>query len=330
MINKLFNTHRIHLPAQSGNSQVLNSMRRYYTREAYLELVQLIRDKIPKIALSSDFIAGFCGETNAQFSDTLTLIEKVEYDMAYLFAYSMREKTHAYNNLKDDVPEQVKKLRLTQMINQFRAVLKQRNLKELNSYHIVLVEGKARRSALNKRLVGRTDTNKLCIFSNEIIPANIPEFLSFSNKENLYKFFEKNHQSYNYKEESNLSILSDETKTQKFFAELYESYLALVKDTKAQSSEFTGFKTGKETLLASLFSGNNKNLTGESSFEEIKIGEYIIVKINDCSTNTLFGTPVCKLRNMKQFFQLSSGEPYFKLFNKIDDEKIFNLNNIFS
>jgi len=82
---------QIHLPAQSGNSTVLDRMRRGYTREVYLDLVHHIRDVLPNVYLSSDFIAGFCGETEEEFQDTLSLIEKVKYNSAYLFAYSMRE-----------------------------------------------------------------------------------------------------------------------------------------------------------------------------------------------------------------------------------------------
>lgn len=81
----------IHLPAQSGNTQVLERMRRGYTREAYLELVDHIRSIMPDVGLSSDFICGFCGETDDEFADTLTMIERVRYNVAYLFMYSMRE-----------------------------------------------------------------------------------------------------------------------------------------------------------------------------------------------------------------------------------------------
>lgn len=81
----------LHLPAQSGNSEVLDRMRRGYTREAYLELVEHIREYIPGVSLSSDFICGFCGETEQQFEDTLTLMRLVKYNTAYLFPYSMRE-----------------------------------------------------------------------------------------------------------------------------------------------------------------------------------------------------------------------------------------------
>lgn len=83
----------IHLPAQSGNSAVLERMRRGYTREAYLGLVERIRSKLPDVALSSDFICGFCGETDDEFEDTITLFDAVRYNVAYMFAYSMREVT---------------------------------------------------------------------------------------------------------------------------------------------------------------------------------------------------------------------------------------------
>lgn len=81
----------LHIPAQAGNSAVLERMRRGYTREAYLELVKQIRQIVPEVSLSSDFICGFCGETEEEFQDTLTLIDEVKYNVAYLFPYSMRE-----------------------------------------------------------------------------------------------------------------------------------------------------------------------------------------------------------------------------------------------
>ncbi|CAH1955501.1 unnamed protein product [Acanthoscelides obtectus] len=101
----------LHMPAQSGNSVVLERMRRGYTREAYLELVRSIRLKLPDVALSSDFICGFCGETDEEFEDTLSLMEEVRYNQAYLFAYSMRERTTAHRRFKDDVPPDVKQRR---------------------------------------------------------------------------------------------------------------------------------------------------------------------------------------------------------------------------
>ena len=94
-------------------------MRRNHTREAYLDLAQRIWETIPGVALSSDFIAGFCGETEDEFSDTLSLIEQVQYENAFLFAYSLREKTHAHWSMVDDVPHEVKQERLRRMIEVF-------------------------------------------------------------------------------------------------------------------------------------------------------------------------------------------------------------------
>jgi tRNA A37 methylthiotransferase MiaB len=95
-------------------------MRRNHTRESYLELIERIRNKIPGVALSGDFICGFCGETDSEFEDTISLLEIVQYDLAFLFAYSMREKTHAHRRLEDNVEEQVKKERLIRMIDVFK------------------------------------------------------------------------------------------------------------------------------------------------------------------------------------------------------------------
>lgn len=99
---------QVHIPAQSGNTDMLFKMRRNHTRESYLELIDRIRTKIPGVSLSSDFIVGFCGETDEQYEETITLIETVKYDLAFLFAYSMRERTHAHRRMEDDVPENVK------------------------------------------------------------------------------------------------------------------------------------------------------------------------------------------------------------------------------
>lgn len=83
------------MPAQSGNSAVLERMRRGYSREAYLDLIYHVRQLIPDVSLSSDFICGFCGETDEEFEDTLTLMSEVKYNMAYLFPYSMREVSYS-------------------------------------------------------------------------------------------------------------------------------------------------------------------------------------------------------------------------------------------
>lgn len=87
---------------------MLQRMRRNHTREAYINLIEHMRRKIPGVALSSDFICGFCDETEQEFQDTLSMLEIVKYDLAFLFAYSMREKTHAHRRMIDSVPEDVK------------------------------------------------------------------------------------------------------------------------------------------------------------------------------------------------------------------------------
>ena len=101
----------IHLPAQSGSSSCLERMRRGYTREAYLDLVQKIREMIPDIGFTSDFIAGFCGETDEEHSETISLMKLVNYTYCFMYTYSMREKTRAYHRLSDDVPAEVKQKR---------------------------------------------------------------------------------------------------------------------------------------------------------------------------------------------------------------------------
>ncbi|XP_006404936.2 CDK5RAP1-like protein isoform X2 [Eutrema salsugineum] len=146
----------IHLPAQSGNSRILERMRRGYTREAYLDLVKKIRSIIPDVAITSDFITGFCGETEEEHQETLSLVRAVGYDMAYMFAYSMREKTHAHRNYTDDVPEEVKQRRLTELIEAFRETTGPCYDSQVGSTQLVLVEGPNKR-APETELIGKTD-----------------------------------------------------------------------------------------------------------------------------------------------------------------------------
>uniref|UniRef100_A0A182P1F6 CDK5RAP1-like protein n=1 Tax=Anopheles epiroticus TaxID=199890 RepID=A0A182P1F6_9DIPT len=147
----------LHLPAQSGNTEVLERMRRGYTREAYLNLVQDVRRIIPNVTLSSDFICGFCGETESEFTDTVSLIEQVGYHTAFLFAYSMREKTTAHRRYNDDVPEEVKQERLRRMIAAFRREAELLNSMFIDRTELVLIEGYSKRSRTD--LAGRNDGN---------------------------------------------------------------------------------------------------------------------------------------------------------------------------
>ncbi|BFF90965.1 CDK5RAP1-like protein [Drosophila madeirensis] len=148
---------QLHLPAQSGNTEVLARMRRGYTREAYLELVEHIREILPTVGLSSDFICGFCGETDAEFEDTVSLINRVQYNVAYLFAYSMREKTTAHRRYVDDVPVAVKTARLQRMVQAFREGATQLHKQFEGQQQLILIEGKSKRS--DAHWFGRNDAN---------------------------------------------------------------------------------------------------------------------------------------------------------------------------
>uniref|UniRef100_A0A2K5RFH5 CDK5 regulatory subunit associated protein 1 n=1 Tax=Cebus imitator TaxID=2715852 RepID=A0A2K5RFH5_CEBIM len=164
---------QIHLPAQSGSSRVLEAMRRGYSREAYVELVHRIRESIPGVSLSSDFIAGFCGETEEDHIQTVSLLREVQYNMGFLFAYSMRQKTRAYHRLKDDVPEEVKLRRLEELITVFREEATKANQTSVGCTQLVLVEGLSKRSATD--LCGRNDGNLKVIFPDaEMEDVNNP------------------------------------------------------------------------------------------------------------------------------------------------------------
>ncbi|GMH93830.1 hypothetical protein TrST_g2592 [Triparma strigata] len=158
----------IHLPAQSGSATVLERMRRGYDAESYLKVVDAARSKIEGVAISSDFITGFCGETEEEHCETLQLMERVRYDQAFMFKYSMRGKTHAHRRMEDDVEEKVKGRRLEEVIEVFRRNVQAKNEEEeMGQERVVLVEGTAKRStAENRTLTGRTDGNKRVVFGD--------------------------------------------------------------------------------------------------------------------------------------------------------------------
>ncbi|XP_064529854.1 mitochondrial tRNA methylthiotransferase CDK5RAP1 [Pseudopipra pipra] len=153
---------QLHLPAQSGSTRVLEAMRRGYTREAYLDLVHHVRDSIPGVSLSSDFITGFCGETEEDHQQTMSLLREVRYNVGFLFAYSMRQKTRAYHRLQDDVPADVKRRWLEELIAAFREEAARANAALVGQDQLVLVEGPSKRSA--SELCGRNDGNIKVIF----------------------------------------------------------------------------------------------------------------------------------------------------------------------
>ncbi len=152
----------IHLPVQSGSSIMLEKMRRKYNREWYLERVEKIRSVIPDCGLTTDVIAGFCGETIQDHQDTLTLMEQVVFDSAFMFAYSERPGTLASKKYPDDIPYEVKTERLNEIIAlQGRMSLKS-NEKEVGKVLKVLVEGPSKKNP--DELCGRASSNKMCVF----------------------------------------------------------------------------------------------------------------------------------------------------------------------
>ena len=152
----------IHLPVQSGNSEVLERMNRTYDRAWYIERIKAIWNIIPDCAISTDIITGFCGETEAQHKETLSMMEFVKYDLAYMFKYSERPGTLAEKKYADDIPEQVKSKRLNEIIEKQQKHSEQRNKKHLNEVFLVLIEGVSKRS--EEHLFGRNDQNKIVIF----------------------------------------------------------------------------------------------------------------------------------------------------------------------
>lgn len=152
----------IHLPAQSGNSRVLKLMNRTYDREWYLNRIDAIRNIIPDCAISSDMITGFCTETEEEHKDTLSMMEYVKYDLAYNFKYSERPGTLAAKKYEDDIDEETKSRRLTEIIRLQQQHSHYRLKQQIGKVHKVLVEGRSKKSADD--LCGRNDHNNMVIF----------------------------------------------------------------------------------------------------------------------------------------------------------------------
>jgi tRNA-2-methylthio-N6-dimethylallyladenosine synthase len=155
----------IHLPVQSGNTEVLYRMNRGYTREWYLERIEAIHRIIPNCAISTDIITGFCGETDAEHRDTVSLMEKVQFDYAYMFKYSERPKTLAERKFEDDVPEEIKGKRLTEIIELQTAHSLAANERQVGTIQEVLVEGPSKRSEL--QFCGRNSRNSMVVFDRK-------------------------------------------------------------------------------------------------------------------------------------------------------------------
>lgn len=152
----------VHLPAQSGSDRMLAAMNRKYTRTWYLERVAAIRRRMPDCAVTTDLIAGFCGETAEDHAQTLSLMREVGYDSAYMFKYSQRPGTLASRTMTDDVSEEVKTARLNEIIALQNELSTASNERDMGNVFEVLVEGLSRRSS--EQLCGRTSQNKMVVF----------------------------------------------------------------------------------------------------------------------------------------------------------------------
>lgn len=152
----------IHLPVQSGNSRILELMNRTYDREWYLGRIEAIERILPGCAISSDIITGFCTETEAEHQDTLSMMQRANYSMSYMFAYSERPGTPAAKKYADDVPEEVKKSRLNEVIHLQNQISLRHNQADIGKTFKVLIEGDSKRSDLEFK--GRNTQNKVVVF----------------------------------------------------------------------------------------------------------------------------------------------------------------------
>ncbi len=155
----------IHLPVQSGSTRILQLMNRTYTREWYIAKVNRIREIMPDCGISSDIIAGFCTEEDADHKDTISIMEYSRYDMSYMFFYSERPGTLAERRYKDNVPEDIKKKRLQEIVEVQNKLSLASNKKDIGNTFAVLIEGDSKRSS--KDWMGRSSQNKVIVFPKE-------------------------------------------------------------------------------------------------------------------------------------------------------------------
>lgn len=155
----------VHLPVQSGSNNMLKAMNRQHTREEYLELIREAKKIVPEIAFSQDMIVGFCGETEEDHQDTLSLMQEVEYDYGYMFAYSERPGTPAHKKMEDNVPAEVKQRRLSEVIALQGQLSKQRMASYVGRIHEILIEGTSKKN--ENQWKGRNSQNAVCVFDKQ-------------------------------------------------------------------------------------------------------------------------------------------------------------------
>jgi len=163
MYNNICN--HIHLPVQSGSSTVLERMNRGYTREYYMDRIRAIWKILPDCAITTDIMTGFCGETETEHQETLSLMRWANYDLAFMFKYSERASTKAARKMQDDVPESVKTRRLTEIIDLQNELSAQGKKEDIGKTFEVLVEGVSKRSSQD--FYGRNSQNKVVVFPRE-------------------------------------------------------------------------------------------------------------------------------------------------------------------
>jgi tRNA-2-methylthio-N6-dimethylallyladenosine synthase len=172
----------IHLPVQSGSTRILGHMNRGYTRDQYLERIAAIRSILPGCAISSDFIAGFCDETEEDHKETLSLMEQAGFDYTFMFRYSERPDTLAAERYQDNVPSELKDRRLREIIDLQQRLSYQSNKKDVGKTVEVLIEGFSKRS--DAFFSGRNSQNKVVVFPvtgnhpGEYVPVKISRFTS--------------------------------------------------------------------------------------------------------------------------------------------------------
>lgn len=151
----------IHLPLQSGSTEILNKMNRKYTKEQYLNLVKKIREKIPEVVFSTDIIVGFPGETEDDFADTMDIVKQVKFEQIFMFIYSIRVGTPA-EKMENQVPDEIKHERFERLKKLYEELVSNRNKEYVGTVQTILVEGKSKTNS--NILTGRTESNKVINF----------------------------------------------------------------------------------------------------------------------------------------------------------------------
>lgn len=154
----------IHLPLQSGSTEMLKKMNRKYTKEQYLDLAQKIKDMIPEVVFTTDIIVGFAGETDEDFEDTLDVVSKVKFEQAYMFIYSRRVGTPG-DKMENQIPDEIKHKRFDRLKTLVESQIPENNKKYVGTIQKILVEGPSKNN--DKMLTGRTNSNKVVIFEGD-------------------------------------------------------------------------------------------------------------------------------------------------------------------